>query len=109
MPFPNYVGDYECDGGVYATEECGWDGGDCITFWSRHPLCNVDQPFRVGNGICDFEFYNYECGWDGDDCIGFLLLYPECIVDNTNWVGDGICDGAYNIKECNYDGGDCDR
>ena len=30
VEWPFYIGDGECDGGEYAVEECGYDGGDCL-------------------------------------------------------------------------------
>ena len=30
VPNPALIGDGHCDGSIYNTEECGWDGGDCI-------------------------------------------------------------------------------
>ena len=63
------IGNGLCDGGDYNTEECGWDGGDCIEF-NKYPNCKVDdQHSRIGNGYCDGGDYNTEeCGWDGGDC-----------------------------------------
>ena len=30
VTYPALIGNGMCDGGVYNTTECGWDGGDCI-------------------------------------------------------------------------------
>ena len=96
----------------FNTEECGWDGGDCII--SEYPDCHVDYPTSIGNGVCDVDYngaksYNTEeCGWDGGDCIA-PAGYPDCHVDNpTSWLGDGHCDEGYNTELCGFDGGDCD-
>jgi hypothetical protein len=37
------LGDGHCDGGVFNTQECGWDDGDCI-------ICNsvVPDPSKIG-------------------------------------------------------------
>ena len=52
------------------TEECGWDGGDCIEFNEKYPDCDVFVTNLIGNGICDGGDYNtWECGWDGGDCL----------------------------------------
>jgi len=62
-------GDGKCDGGLYNTEECGWDGGDCDLYNSLVD-CTVDYPELLNNGDCnDYVPYNTEaCGWDGGDC-----------------------------------------
>lgn len=59
-----------CDGGVYNTIGCKFDGGDCIDFNIAFPNCkNVNTPSRIGDGVCDGGDYNIEaCGWDGGDC-----------------------------------------
>eukprot|EP00562_Extubocellulus_spinifer_P015332 CAMPEP_0178575986 /NCGR_PEP_ID=MMETSP0697-20121206/20205_1 /TAXON_ID=265572 /ORGANISM="Extubocellulus spinifer, Strain CCMP396" /LENGTH=60 /DNA_ID=CAMNT_0020211131 /DNA_START=27 /DNA_END=206 /DNA_ORIENTATION=- len=51
----------------YNTEECGWDGGDCVV--EGYPDCHVDNPSLIADGECDEGDYNTEeCGWDGGDC-----------------------------------------
>ena len=47
---PSFIGDGDCDGGEYNTEECGWDGGDCIEFNEKYPNCKVDDPLFIGDG-----------------------------------------------------------
>ena len=53
--------------GFYNSEECGWDGGDCIAFNSKYPDChyNIDQ---LGNGVCNDFLNREECGFDDGDC-----------------------------------------
>ena len=65
------LGDGVCDGGLFFTEECGFDHGDCAN-------CKVDNPSLIGDGECDGGDYNTEeCGWDGGDCIEFNEKYPR--------------------------------
>jgi hypothetical protein len=39
---PEYIGDGYCSGGIYMTEECGYDGGDCEPpiIIDGYPLCS---------------------------------------------------------------------
>lgn len=129
---PDFIGDGSCDGGDYNTVECGFDGGDCVTFNAQYPECKVDLPYWIGYfNTCDGGEYNtIECGWDGGDCcavtfpswegVGNKCIICEmdnegkytpcaaCNVDDPSLVGNGICDGVdYNTPECGYDGGDC--
>ena len=111
---PSRLGNGECDGGEYNTEECGWDGGDCIEHNSlkqKYPDCHVYHPSWIGNGHCHKGEYNTEeCGWDGGDCVEFnkqsVEDYPDCHGVDQSLIGNGICDGA-NTEECGWDGGDC--
>ena len=77
-----------------------------------YPNCNVQSPWRIGNGRCN-RYSNYntpECGFDGGDCIDFKVKYPNCNVDYSDYVGDGYCQNYFklNTAECGFDGGDCD-
>jgi hypothetical protein len=96
---PIVLGDGICDFiPEYMTKECGYEFGDCSD-------CKVDDPSKLGNGICDGGLYNTEvCGFDVRDC-------EECnsIVDDFSRVGNGVCDGGIYMSEptCNADGGDC--
>ncbi len=103
---PDYIGDGKCDAYKYNTEECGWDGGDCIEFNERYPNCRVSYPADIGDGICSPDDNIEQCGWDGGDCI--VPAYPNCHAQRPRWLGDGECDGPlYNTEECGWDGGDC--
>jgi hypothetical protein len=76
---PSWIGDGVCNAWPFNTEECGWDGGDCIR-------CNND-------------------GYFGPYC---NLDYPNCSVPDQAWIGDDYCNGEpYNTEECGWDGGDC--
>ena len=86
-----------------------FDGGDCVPDLLA---CNVTNPNKVGNGICDYDAANYnteECGWDGGDCI--IEENKDCHTDFGDnpfeIIGDGICNEKYNIEACGYDEGDC--
>jgi LNR domain len=130
---PELIGNGLCDPDEFYTEECGWDGGDCIGckdgYFGRHcdleyPNCSgvdpllVQYPMALGAGICEGQPFNTEeCGWDGGDCIrcndGYFgpycdLDYPNCSIPDPAWIGDSGCDGLpYNVEECGWDGGDC--
>ncbi len=106
-------------------ESCNFDGGDCIEYMEKYPMCNVTDPWRVGDGNCDFgEYMTYECGWDGGDCID--EQFPECKANATYKAlfGNGVCDlrnpsdEIENFElywwqvgnlECGYDGFDCEE
>ena len=52
---PIVMGDDKCDFiAQYMTEECGYEYGDCIK------NCNVTDPTKLGDGICDGGKYNTE-------------------------------------------------
>ncbi len=98
-------GDGICYGGVLNSQDCGFEGGDCITFNLAYPLCKGENftsvEERIGNGVCDEELGIPECKFDGGDCC------PHHIFQNPLF-GDGQCNGGiYNTKHCHYDGGDC--
>lgn len=57
---PSDIGNGECGGGAYNTEECGFDGGDCIEFNSKNPNCTVEIPSWIGDDYCDNGVYNTE-------------------------------------------------
>jgi hypothetical protein len=108
---PSLIGDGYCYGYDYNTEQCGWDGGDCIEFNEKYPNCKVDSPSFIGDGFCYGGDYNTEeCGWEGGDCESFNEKYPNCKVYLPSLlIGDGFCDGDYfNTEECGWDGGDCE-
>mmetsp|Transcript_21657 Transcript_21657/g.48398 ORF Transcript_21657/g.48398 Transcript_21657/m.48398 type:complete len:252 (-) Transcript_21657:164-919(-) len=105
------LGDGSCDSFFSEnSEECGWDGGDCIEINEKYPKCQALFLSGLGDGFCDdFGGTNTEaCGWDGGDCIEFNEKYPGCDVYSTSNIGDGKCHGGdYNTEECGWDGGDC--
>jgi hypothetical protein len=131
VPIPEWIGDGACDGDVYNTEACGFDGTDCPPPCDNdgyfgpnctlfYPNCSVPNPQWIGDGTCNGDVYKTEaCGWDGTDCPppcddGYFgpnctLYYPNCSVPSQyrNWIGDGFCDDVYNTTECGNDGGDC--
>lgn len=56
-----------------------------------YPDCVVENPSKLGDGICNWKPYNTErCGWDGGDCL--IENYPDCHVPNPSRLGNGICD-----------------
>eukprot|EP00554_Chaetoceros_debilis_P008666 CAMPEP_0194102806 /NCGR_PEP_ID=MMETSP0150-20130528/3335_1 /TAXON_ID=122233 /ORGANISM="Chaetoceros debilis, Strain MM31A-1" /LENGTH=91 /DNA_ID=CAMNT_0038789833 /DNA_START=30 /DNA_END=301 /DNA_ORIENTATION=- len=65
-------GDGKCDGGLYNTEGCLYDFGDCNSFNRDYPNCNLDDAslisassagYILGDSICDGGAYNSEeCG-----------------------------------------------
>jgi len=67
----------------------------------KYPLCQADQPFRIGDSHCDQVYNIATCLHDHGDC---------CIVPNPRMLGDKICDaigfedgiGPYNTPSCNY-------
>jgi hypothetical protein len=113
---PTFLGDGNCNGGLYNTVDCAYDSGDCDLFRKNHPFCpDLDlqedlykddgSPIALGDGVCDFipEYMTKECGYENGDCI-------DCQVPDPSRLGNGICDGGlYNTKECGFDVGDCDK
>jgi len=90
-------------------ESCGFDGGDCDEFMEQYPNCTVREPWRVGDGKCDFgEYMVYECGWDGGDCLD--EVYPDCQArGKSKAFRNGQCDGMpFNTASCGWDDGDCE-
>jgi hypothetical protein len=62
------IGDGKCDGGVFNTVQCGFDGGDCIQFRMSYPDCDVPVPSKINDGICQIQYNTTECKFDGGDC-----------------------------------------
>ena len=104
------------------SEECGFDGGDCIDFNEKNSWyqdCYIasrhKDPWKfflvseIGDGACNGSNRTYnieECGYDGGDCIEYNDKYPDCKSTEPWKIGDGICntDGS---EACGWDGGDC--
>merc|ERR1712087_309082 len=80
VEFAQAVGNEFCKSSVYQTEECGWDGGDCVELNEKYPDCNVENPLWIGDGYCHgrLNYNTEECGFDGGDCIEFNKKYPNC-------------------------------
>jgi len=103
-----WLNDFVCNGGSYNTEECGFDGGDCLDLNNqlkeKYNNCVVQNPWWVGDGFCHGGAYNTEdCSYDGGDC-------DSCSVLIKSNIGDGICDdSSYNSKSCGFDGLDCEE
>ena len=38
---------------AYNTEECGWDGGDCVELNTKYPNCHAANPSNIGDGYCE--------------------------------------------------------
>ena len=77
------------------SQECGYDGGDCLEFVQKYPNCKVPYPHWVGDGYCGGgKYMSPECGYDGGDCLEFLQKYPNCTVAFPDWVGNGRCNGG---------------
>lgn len=80
---------------VFISVDCGFEDGDCIgkqtlhflfllknTIFSRRlmcfpsylgfnisfPKCRAREPWRIGDGVCDYEYNSEECRFDGGDC-----------------------------------------
>ena len=105
---PLIRGDSLCDG-IYNTEQCNYDNGDCTDFNTQYPRCDVEHPFWIGDGVCNGGKYNTaRCGYDGGDCYP-IPGYPNCEVPIKYFLGDGLeCEGGvYNSAACGYDLGDC--
>jgi len=115
MKYFSYIDNAICDfakGVGPNSEECGWEGGDCLVFNEKYPSCAESNIRLIHNGKCDSETNIEECGFDGNDCLEeneqLQNDYPNCSVRYPSWIGDGICDGFdYNTTECGWDGGDC--
>jgi len=102
------IGDGSCDLWQVNTEECGWDGEDCIN--PNYPECKGADIDLLANGVCDnaSPLNTAACNFDGDDCTVFNLQYPDCNVTDTALIGDGVCNGGeYDTEACAWDGGDC--
>ena len=111
---PEWIGDGFCNGGRHNSEDCGWDGGDCVvdtepSFASLYPNCHVPHKEWIGDGKCNGGNYNKRgCGWDGGDCI--KQDWPNCHANTPEafrGLGNGKCNAAFDVIECGFDLGDC--
>jgi predicted RNA-binding Zn-ribbon protein involved in translation (DUF1610 family) len=78
-------------------------GGDCDEFNAEYPNCNVEDPYRTGDGRCDGGAYNTtECGFDGVDCVCDVANFDEL---QGAIIGDGdiklikLCSGTIIFTE----------
>lgn len=96
------LGDGMCNGGVYNSFQCNFDGGDCLNFNMAFPHCKSLNAYEVGDGTCQEKHNTKECGFDAGDC---------CLISKDDiYLGDGQCHGGkYNTEACAYDQGDCDQ
>ena len=122
------LGDGVCDGFIFNTQICGFDGGDCLDFNIQHPKCCGTENYTIlelfneyhrhpyfglGDGKCDgISMYSGpECGYDGGDCELCYTIFEKQFEKESfgDTFGDGKCDGssALNIDICGFDGGDC--
>ena len=105
-----------CNGGVYMTDACSYDGGDCVAFNLNYPDCpieelaesvHVNKSVIIGDGVCDSGVYmTEECGYEGNDCNECAAIIPD---GTEALIGNGVCNGGVYMSEpaCNMDGGDC--
>lgn len=112
VSLPSLLGNGYCNGGVYNTEACGFDHGDCVEDTIANLSvkgCSVPLPELLGDGKCQGGPYNTEaCDYDGGDCIKFNEEYPDCDIEFPELLGNGWCSGGqYDTEACGYDGGDC--
>jgi len=105
-----------CNGGVYMTDACSYDGGDCVAFNLNYPDCPIEELAEsvhvnkfviIGDGVCDSGVYmTEECGYEGNDCNECAAIIPD---GTEALIGNGVCNGGVYMSEpaCNMDGGDC--
>jgi len=70
-------GNGECNGGMMASMECGYDNTDCFSFINQFSKCPLTSLARnsgadavvFGDGDCDGGIYNiWTCGYEYGDC-----------------------------------------
>lgn len=80
----------------YNVAACSFDGGDCDSFNTLYPDCDVELPYWVGDGICDGPSYNStECGFDGGDC----AYYNSTFNNSTNTTNVSLDTTARRLFE----------
>ena len=96
-------GDGRCDGSIFNSIGCGFDGGDCINFNLAYPNCDArTDAYTIGDGNCNEAYNTADCLYDGGDCCPFDKK-------NTSEFNNDVCNGGlYNTKACDYDGGECE-
>ena len=63
VEYPYWIGDGVCDGRTYATEECGYDGGDCLLSGSTCDY-NEECVSEICNGnICEWDHHTKNKRW----------------------------------------------
>lgn len=127
---PSKLGDGKCDGEDYNSLVCGWDEGDCddwnVLRLDEFKYCEVSEPYRIGNGVCDvtddLEYDNLYCLFDGGDCLNtaFEDRFPNCPHSTCANLNELQCLHNYiplehhdelgmscNVVECGYQAGQC--
>jgi len=83
-----WINDTICNGGDYASDECGNDGGDCENCFAENIALML-----FGDGFCD-EINNVDgCSFDGNDCVPSMRL-----------IGDKYDSGGWNGGVVGHDG-----
>ena len=99
---------YELGNGIcfqkYNTEDCCYDGGDCIPRF-HCASCKIDMRRNYADGVCDEGYNTRECCFDGGDCGKAVCL--SCPSNDRPLVGDGTCQQDLNTAQCCFDAGDC--
>jgi len=83
-----WIGDGMCNGGAYASDECGNDVGDRLS-------STADNIGLVGDGKCHTGAYNSkEFSCDGGDYVEVKRKkekqYKNCNVSSIGWIGDSV-------------------
>lgn len=86
------IGNGNCNGGNYNTEECSFDGGDCLQknkeLQYKYRNCSVTNIGWIEDGFCDEGDYNIkECYFDGGDCVPSFALVGNEFEGPAKWDG----------------------